>query len=977
MSLRGASAIERVFRSTIVPGVLLILWLFMYLTLLLGGWVLLGASVGGWTPIVVSSGSMEPVLSVGDVLLIDEDLGDRITQRSVVVFERSDGVLVAHRVFSVEENGYVTKGDANPTPDAERVSADSVLGVGRLVVPLIGLPAVWADDGNAIALGAWVVVLASGLAHLSILGYRRIGRRDETRLEPTDVPAAHQAIHRVRFLVTMLILAQFLLDSSRFDVFGDADSRFPMLLMAVGVLSGTSLLSTRIPPSIIDRRRLSLVELGLDTALVITLTTLTGTGGIGWVLFALPVIEAAVRFRLVGALVHWIILTAITLAARIWTTKLIPTENLLGDLESVLDQLSVLFLVVVPGAYLAEQLIGDVASQEHATGRALDRSQLLERVAEAGREVTRLGERHLEAIVAGIRHLGFDFADIVVATDGAAWQQIGGDVGVLPHPGASGSGLREQDLLHESLMVDRVDTEPTEVQSLVDHDLELVLIQTASAQDGSRVVLRAGLRTGRAVTSAHLDAFRLLVGQASVALRNDQLLSEVTSIHHELEHQATHDSLTGLPNRVKMLDALTRALEDSADRPALLFLDLDGFKPVNDRLGHEVGDILLRLVARRLTSATPADGLVARVGGDEFTILLPGIQTDEQALEVADRVRDAIREPFEIGGDLVHIATSVGISFGTSGVSEVELIRQADVAMYRAKHDLERSGPVIHRSEFDEAEVRRARLVTDLPHAIFSDDLHLVYQPIFGVGDRPVMHGIEALVRWNHPDLGVVPPDEILEAARAADAHSKLNRWIVSVACRDAADWVRLAPRRPLFLAVNASPEEMGSRSLVDNVKSAVAESGLSPERLFVEISERLVSPELPQVIANMEALQVAGVRLLLDDFGEGQTSLSYLHELPIAGIKLDRKLVVNSLRSRTDRIVLESIVDLSHRLGLRVVAEGIETGEHLETIGSAGCDMAQGFHLARPQPAAVITEMLRDKHVDGVVPRPMHRERS
>ena len=478
-----------------------------------------------------------------------------------------------------------------------RVTSDEVVGSGRLVVPLLGLPAVWADDGNHLALGAWSLLLVAGLVHLVILGYRRLLAGPAQLVDPTDMVTTQAGIRRVRFLVAVLILSQFLLDPSRLDVLGEGGGRLSLLLFSVGLLLGTNVLSARLPTTVMNRRTLSAVELALDTALVLLLTTLTGTSGIGWVLFALPIIEAAVRFRLVGALTHWLILTLATMTVRIWTAHLAPAADLLGDLESVLDQLSVLFLVVVPGAYMAEQLIGDVATQQTATGQALDRGQLLERVADAGREVSRLGGEHLDAIVAGARHLGFDRVDVVVSLDGAPWRHLAGDPVLLPRPGGSASGLRPQDLEHDVVLIDRHDADPTEVQSLVDHHLDAVLVQTLIDQDGRRVTLRGGVFVGTPLTAARADAFRLLAGQASVALRNDQLLSEITAIHEELEHQAGHDALTGLPNRVLLLRSITEELSLPDARPALLFLDLDGFKPVNDRLGHDVGDTLLRLVA--------------------------------------------------------------------------------------------------------------------------------------------------------------------------------------------------------------------------------------------------------------------------------------------------------------------------------------------------------------------------------------------
>jgi hypothetical protein len=386
-------------------------------------------------------------------------------------------------------------------------------------------------QGNDLALGAWVVLLGGGLLHLGTLGYRRLLDGPEERPAPTDMAIAQHGIRRVRFLVAVLIASQYLLDPSRFDVLGESTSRLSMLVFSLGMLLGTNLLSIYMPTTVLAPRTLSAIELALDTGLVVLLTTLSGTSGVGWVLFALPIIEAAVRFRLAGALAHWMILTIVTMTARIWTDHLTPTANLLEDLESVLDQLSVLFLVVVPGAYVVEQLIGDVASQQEATGRALDRGRLLERVAEAGREVAQLGGRHLDAIVDGARNLGFDVVDVWVGGPTEGWRQLSGDVAVLPRPGDDGSGLRIRDLDHDALLVDREDLEITEVQSLVDHDLEAVLVQTVSHREGRRVVLRVGLRTGNEPSRARNDAFQLLAGQAAVALRNDQLLSEITSMH--------------------------------------------------------------------------------------------------------------------------------------------------------------------------------------------------------------------------------------------------------------------------------------------------------------------------------------------------------------------------------------------------------------------------------------------------------------
>ena len=236
----------------------------------------------------------------------------------------------------------------------------------------------------------------------------------------------------------------------------------------------------------------------------------------------------------------------------------------------------------------------------------------------------------------------------------------------------------------------------------------------------------------------------------------------------------------------------------------------------------------------------------------------------------------------------------------------------------------------------------------------------VVFQPVFDVAAGAQVVGAEALVRWHHEQYGHIAPPDIVEAARSADLLSALNRYILRAACSAAAAWRVIDPERRCFVAVNASPEEIASPDLVEHVREAVAEHALPTADLYIEISERLVSPAPESVLANVAALRSLGVGLLLDDFGQGNTSLSYLHELPLSGIKLDRRLVVNALRSESDRIVLQSIIGLSRQLGHLVIAEGVETAEHLDAVVAAGCTLAQGFHLGRPQPADQLEQLVR-----------------
>ncbi len=946
---------ERWVRVVLFPGARLTLWVLFYLSMLLGGWVLLGMSFGGWSPVVVTSASMEPAISVGDVLLVDTSPGDTISQRSIVVFERADGTVVAHRVFSVEGDELVTKGDANPNPDTERVATSEVDGAARVLVPLIGLPAVWQERGDIAPLLAWLTLTLAGAIHFVLTLVPAL--RHRMRKDHDEVDLGQVGIRRVRILVGVLIVAQFVLDPSRFEVLGSGGGELPLLLSLVAVLVATNAASVRLT-SPQWRRRLPAIELAVDTLLVVFLSGLTGSSGLGWVLFALPIIEAAVRFGLVGALNHWMVLTTVTVGTRIWTYELSGSIDLLGELEQTLDQMSVLFLVVVPGAYLAEQLIGDVADQRRAISRAEARSELLERVAESSRYVSQLDGQHIDAVIDGTKRLGFGVVDLVATTDGVTWRKLGGDDGWdIPEPGLVGSGLTAEDLEHSALLIDGADAE--EHMALAKLGLSTAVVAAVARNDQGRAVLRGGVAEGQDLTSGEIDAFRLLAGQAAVALQNHELLNEITSIHGELEHQAHHDSLTRLPNRVMMLEELDEALEQDK-HPVLMFLDLDGFKPVNDRLGHEAGDELLRSVAERLLAASPRDSLTARVGGDEFTVLIRGNLSVGRAEAIAMDIISAIREPFEVNGEVVRIGTSVGIALGDRQMTGTELIRRADVAMYIAKQRQTDPAFEFFRLELDQAAVRRASLAEGIQNAIARRQIRVCYQPVFRLIDGREIAGVEALVRWDHPEFGSVPAPDTIAAAKSAKSGSALHRFISAEATEAVASWLRDEPSRPLFLTINASPEDLASNHLVPNLVKAVNGSGLDPRRVFVEISEQLVSPDAPGVMDNIHALNQAGIRMLLDDFGEGQTSLSYIHELPVAGIKLDRKLVVNALRSETDRIVIESIVDLCRRLGLVVIAEGIEDEEHLDVITSIGCSMAQGFHLGIPQNGDEIRDILR-----------------
>ncbi len=914
-------------------------WSIAHLSFLLAAWVFLGWSLAGWTPVVITSGSMTPTLDVGDVVLVADDTS--IGQRDIIVFERGDE-LVAHRVFAVEYERYVTKGDANPAPDLDRAHPDDIVGSGRLVVPMIGLPIVWAQQGQWLPLLAWAALAGAGVIGTALAADRALRR---LRGPPTGPPVSlsRAGVQRIRVLTAVLILGQhFVGENAPFDV---RDPGMWFALGAVAVLMANNTFSSVGANRESSQRRRALFELAIDTALMIVLSTAGGSSAFSWVLFALPIIEAAVRFRLVGALVHWTIFTVTTMSIEVWRTADESNETALASLEQILDQLSVLFLLVIPAAYLAEQLLGELSSWHRATGQAVDRSDLLAHVADVGRDIVRLDNGYVEQTVNGIRSLGFDRVDLIMDEIGGSWHVVAGDEN-LPVPGSLASGVCEGELSSGGSIVALDDPNPDEVAALTTHCLEALIAHVVSDVDGRRLVARAGIDAGGEIGPERIEALGLLAGQASVALRNDRLMGEVHAIHGQLEHQALHDGLTGLPNRTQMLRRLAEVQATDAT-PIVLFLDLDGFKPVNDRLGHDAGDRVLQTVAKRLSAVVPQSAFVTRLGGDEFTVLLTDCD-QEAALIVSTHIVDAIGEPIAIDDDLVHISTSIGIAVGGPGVGDAEVIRRADVAMYDAKHNANSRPVEVYRRELDEAAERRMCLTSDIEASIAAGQVGLVYQPIVDVSGRQRIVGAEALLRWLHPVHGAIPPGEAIAVAHAAGVSHVLNQHILDRSCEWIAEALRVSDT-DLFVAVNASPEELGASSLTDNVAAAALRAGVSLRHVAMEISERIVTPVSDATRENMETLRSMGVRLLLDDFGEGTTSLTYLQELPIDGVKIDRRLVVNASRSRTDRLVLESIIELSLRIGHSVIAEGVEDDEHFQSVIRAGCTLMQGYLLARP----------------------------
>jgi diguanylate cyclase (GGDEF)-like protein/PAS domain S-box-containing protein len=456
--------------------------------------------------------------------------------------------------------------------------------------------------------------------------------------------------------------------------------------------------------------------------------------------------------------------------------------------------------------------------------------------------------------------------------------------------------------------------------------------------DGASVVVEA-------VTSAPDGEGADLV----VTLRD---VGERRALEGQLRHRAFHDELTGLANRPLFEDRTTGALaraRRSGQALAVLFLDLDDFKTVNDALGHGAGDELLCEAARRVAADLRASDTAARLGGDEFALLLDGVDDGHAATAAAERLLEALAAPFSVAGKEVFVRASVGLAIDSGRRTADELLRDADAAMYEAKRQgkgrVVRFEPGMHASVLG-----RLQLRADLERALDRDELVLHYQPIVRL-DTGEVEQLEALVRWRHAERGLVPPDEFIPLAEETGFIVALGRHVLRAACREARGWADLPGGRPVGVSVNVSPRQLAEPGFVDEVTAALADAGLPATSLVLEITEHALMGDADAIAPGLHELRAAGVRIALDDFGTGYSSLAYLRHVPLDSIKVDRGFV-GELDAAGDHPLVRSITGLGESLGLRVVAEGIEERHQLEALRALGCELGQGYLFSKPLPA-------------------------
>ena len=453
-------------------------------------------------------------------------------------------------------------------------------------------------------------------------------------------------------------------------------------------------------------------------------------------------------------------------------------------------------------------------------------------------------------------------------------------------------------------------------------------------------------------TTADLRQLQALANHAAVAIDNAMRAHLIIRQAEEREHQAMHDDLTGLANRRLFGRWLDDALQRG--RSSVLLLDLDRFREVNDTLGHEIGDRLLCLVADRLREAATTDAHVARFGGDEFAVLLPGAD-DLDARACASLVRAALARPFVLDGVAVAVDASVGVAVGEPGVDGVTVVRWADLAMYTAKET--RSGLEVYRPELDLSDASRLGLLADLRTTVASNTIAVYYQPKVDVRTGMV-EGVEALARWHHPEHGLIGPDEFIPMAEHSSLITPLTMLVLRTALADCERWQAVNGR--FSVAVNISPRSLLDPGFVDEIARALAVVAVPASALTLEITETSLMTDPEGAIAALERLRTIGVRLSVDDLGTGYSSLAYLQRLPVDEIKIDRSFLAGIADASTQAVV-GAIIDLGHRLGRRVVAEGIEDAKAFALLRDLDCDSAQGFWLGRPMPAPQLSSFLTE----------------
>ena len=616
----------------------------------------------------------------------------------------------------------------------------------------------------------------------------------------------------------------------------------------------------------------------------------------------------------------------------------------------------------------AERLAREAS--EAKTEEIVERQRLLEGLSEVQRLITQRAplQEVLDAITAGVEAIigdeviGLRLIDpgdptLLTAT---SVRGIGAEAAdrIAPHSidmGAGGMAITEDRLV----VIEDYASLPQAIPAWVEMGLQAAMaapLYREGAVAGTLVV--SSTRAGRQYSQTERVALLAFAEHASLALTDAERTQQML-------HSALHDALTGLPNRALFLDRLQQRLAPTRTgkpRSAVLFLDVDQLKYINDSLGHLAGDQVLIGVARRLQRSVRPDDTVSRISGDEFAVLLNDCPSDREAGAVAERVLEGIREPFVFGSRTLVVSASLGVRVvRAEDLDAQDVMRGADLAMYEAKA----SGPGrvgTYRPELDEAALQRLNVEEQLRAALQNNEFVIAYQPIIAMRTGRT-EGVEALVRWNHPDRGTVPPSEFISITEETGLIVQLGAWVLREACGQVAKWNVTHPNLPLQLSVNLSARQLHEMDLVGSVRRILHETGLPPQQLTLEVTESILLRDVAGSIEQLSALRRTGVSIAIDDFGTGYSSLSYLQRLPVDVVKIDRSFVSEVSSGARAAAFVQAILQLCRTIELKTVAEGVETAAQAAGLRKLGCDMAQGFYFAHPlSPGQIEARLTRER---------------
>ena len=537
------------------------------------------------------------------------------------------------------------------------------------------------------------------------------------------------------------------------------------------------------------------------------------------------------------------------------------------------------------------------------------------------------------------------------------------DPGTLFRSGLSGRILMSEQ--PTALRDARADSSPGVASTAREFGVAGLLGMRLVSSDGEATAIFCAVDTEpRDWTAEELRLFREIAVSALTEVELQRRTADAERIEQQLRHDALHDRLTGLPNRAFFVERVRIAVERARRNPdecfGVLFLDLDNFKAINDSFGHVAGDELLLEVSRRFTGCLRSLDMLARLGGDEFALLLENIREPSDAARVAERLQASLQTPIVVGEDEAYTSVSLGIAVHSEADDHPQhLLRSADLALYRAKEQGRARFQVFDPRMHEEA-VRRLRLETDLRRALERNQFRVHYQPVVSLDSGRIV-AVEALLRWEHPERGLVPPGDFIHVAEEAGIISEISRWVLEQACRQCQLWRREhGDDAPESVWVNLSVRQLAEGGLPRQVSEVLQSLGFEPSRLTLEVTENLLVENVDVSLRTLSELHELGVRVFMDDFGSGHSSLGFLDRLAIDGIKIDRTFIGHLGAGERPLQLVRTIVALIRGLGFVPIAEGVETEEQLRLLRDMGCEFAQGFHFSRAVPADGIAKLLK-----------------